>query len=326
MDTSYLYGLDDELFDFGEPGDYVGEPGDYVGEPGDYVGESCEYMGESGDYTDSLDSPCSNGSDIENQIVYDPHPNTIGARDYNSNDHIPNHNIHHHPHHGKPPVKKVMQRKAANMRERRRMKSINDAFETLRTCIPANVQAERRLSKVDTLRLAIRYISYLSDLVQSCSDYSRDHGSQRGHRVQEKVIVRSHLTGKLIIHMVTLENYSLTLLPSQTFFEASTGTSTEALRRTVTESMVAVPACVHHNQNPRSKRWPVYLYRGGLFDAFELDRDIGDGQTLLGHSLSWDDPKGRRPAPDSKLVAKVWVPENPTESDLINLATYSSDY
>nr|KAG5690841.1 hypothetical protein BaRGS_031193 [Batillaria attramentaria] len=252
MDTSYLYGLDDELFDFGEPGDYVGEPGDYVGEPGDYVGESCEYMGESGDYTDSLDSPCSNGSDIENQIVYDPHPNTIGARDYNSNDHIPNHNIHHHPHHGKPPVKKVMQRKAANMRERRRMKSINDAFETLRTCIPANVQAERRLSKVDTLRLAIRYISYLSDLVQSCSDYSRDHGSQRGHRVQEKVIVRSHLT--------------------------------------------------------------------------ELDRDIGDGQTLLGHSLSWDDPKGRRPAPDSKLVAKVWVPENPTESDLINLATYSSDY
>ena len=58
----------------------------------------------------------------------------------------------------------------------------------------------------------------------------------------------------------------------------------------------------------------------------EVDGCYGEGQTLLGHSLSWDDPKGRRPPPDSKLVAKIWMPENPTESDLINLAAYSSDY
>ncbi|XP_007887919.1 pancreas transcription factor 1 subunit alpha [Callorhinchus milii] len=57
-------------------------------------------------------------------------------------------------------------RQAANVRERRRMQSINDAFEGLRTHIPT-LPYEKRLSKVDTLRLAIGYINFLSELVQS---------------------------------------------------------------------------------------------------------------------------------------------------------------
>ena len=48
----------------------------------------------------------------------------------------------------------VAQRHAANMRERRRMQSINDAFEGLRHHIPT-LPYEKRLSKVDTLRLTI---------------------------------------------------------------------------------------------------------------------------------------------------------------------------
>ncbi|KAK7109203.1 hypothetical protein V1264_013288 [Littorina saxatilis] len=231
MDTSYLYTLDDDFFDFGEPGV---------------------------DYADSLDSPCSYGSDIENHIIYDPNSfdssdpfhescNTLSLSNNNNN----NNNKSIHP--GGKKVKKVGQRTAANMRERRRMKSINDAFETLRTCIPSSVQAERRLSKVDTLKLAIRYIGYLAEVVDTANDNDSSYGvGPRGQRVQEKVIVRSHVA--------------------------------------------------------------------------ELDAMCGDGQTLLGHSLSWDDPKGRRPPPDSKLIAKIWMPENPTESDLINLASYSNDY
>ena len=48
----------------------------------------------------------------------------------------------------------VQQRYAANMRERKRMQSINDAFEGLRQHIPT-LPYEKRLSKVDTLRLTI---------------------------------------------------------------------------------------------------------------------------------------------------------------------------
>ena len=48
----------------------------------------------------------------------------------------------------------VQQRFAANMRERKRMQSINEAFESLRQLIPIRPY-EKRLSKVDTLKLAI---------------------------------------------------------------------------------------------------------------------------------------------------------------------------
>ncbi|XP_077160108.1 pancreas transcription factor 1 subunit alpha [Paroedura picta] len=57
-------------------------------------------------------------------------------------------------------------RQAANVRERRRMQSINDAFEGLRSHIPT-LPYEKRLSKVDTLRLAIGYINFLSELVRA---------------------------------------------------------------------------------------------------------------------------------------------------------------
>lgn len=59
----------------------------------------------------------------------------------------------------------AQQRQAANMRERRRMQSINEAFEGLRTHIPT-LPYEKRLSKVDTLKLAISYIQFLSDLLK----------------------------------------------------------------------------------------------------------------------------------------------------------------
>ena len=53
-------------------------------------------------------------------------------------------------------VQQVQQRHAANLRERKRMQSINDAFEGLRHHIPT-LPYEKRLSKVDTLRLTIGY-------------------------------------------------------------------------------------------------------------------------------------------------------------------------
>uniref|UniRef100_A0AAZ3PZ80 Si:dkey-34f9.3 n=1 Tax=Oncorhynchus tshawytscha TaxID=74940 RepID=A0AAZ3PZ80_ONCTS len=60
------------------------------------------------------------------------------------------------PHH---PYK--IQRHAANIRERKRMLSINSAFEELRCHVPT-FPYEKRLSKIDTLRLAIAYIGDVS--------------------------------------------------------------------------------------------------------------------------------------------------------------------
>lgn len=62
------------------------------------------------------------------------------------------------------------------MRERRRMQSINDAFEGLRAHIPT-LPYEKRLSKVDTLKLAIGYINFLSELLKSDKNSCNPDGS-----------------------------------------------------------------------------------------------------------------------------------------------------
>lgn len=64
------------------------------------------------------------------------------------------------------PEQVVRQREQANVRERRRMKSINYAFDSLRNRIPT-LPYEKKLSKVDTLKMAIMYINFLNDLIRS---------------------------------------------------------------------------------------------------------------------------------------------------------------
>ncbi|KAM6934817.1 transcription factor 15 [Xenentodon cancila] len=66
-----------------------------------------------------------------------------------------------------PPYK--VQRHAANIRERKRMLSINSAFEELRCHVPT-FPYEKRLSKIDTLRLAIAYIALLREILVSGRD------------------------------------------------------------------------------------------------------------------------------------------------------------
>ncbi|CAF0981606.1 unnamed protein product [Rotaria magnacalcarata] len=65
----------------------------------------------------------------------------------------------------------VDRRKAATMRERRRLRKVNEAFETLkrRTC----PNPSQRLPKVEILRNAIEYIENLEDLLRSAGVTSR---------------------------------------------------------------------------------------------------------------------------------------------------------
>lgn len=52
-------------------------------------------------------------------------------------------------------------RTVANMRERDRTMSVNTAFNTLRDLIPTE-PLDRKLSKIETLRLATSYIQHLA--------------------------------------------------------------------------------------------------------------------------------------------------------------------
>ncbi|XP_050298098.1 helix-loop-helix protein delilah-like [Anthonomus grandis grandis] len=61
-------------------------------------------------------------------------------------------------------------RKTANARERTRMREINQAFEALRMAVPQiapNQQQNEKLTKITTLRLAMKYISALSAALSS---------------------------------------------------------------------------------------------------------------------------------------------------------------
>nr|XP_027198691.1 helix-loop-helix protein 6-like [Dermatophagoides pteronyssinus] len=58
--------------------------------------------------------------------------------------------------------------KRRNERERTRVRNVNDGFERLRNHLPLLPnQREKRLSKVETLRLAISYIKHLQNLLES---------------------------------------------------------------------------------------------------------------------------------------------------------------
>ncbi|XP_026655283.2 fer3-like protein [Zonotrichia albicollis] len=60
------------------------------------------------------------------------------------------------------------QRQAANIRERKRMFNLNEAFDQLRKKVPTFAY-EKRLSRIETLRLAIVYISFMTELLEGCS-------------------------------------------------------------------------------------------------------------------------------------------------------------
>ncbi|XDV40439.1 hypothetical protein PO909_009525 [Leuciscus waleckii] len=69
-------------------------------------------------------------------------------------------------------IVEVRQRNTANARERDRTNSVNTAFTALRTLIPTE-PADRKLSKIETLRLASSYISHLGNVLlvgEECGD------------------------------------------------------------------------------------------------------------------------------------------------------------
>lgn len=83
-----------------------------------------------------------------------------------------------------------IQRVMANVRERQRTQSLNEAFASLRQIIPS--LPSDKLSKIQTLQLATQYIEFLYQILSSgdaaASDASSDAGSDHGkYLAQDKL-------------------------------------------------------------------------------------------------------------------------------------------
>ncbi|XP_073819748.1 protein Fer3-like isoform X2 [Musca autumnalis] len=80
----------------------------------------------------------------------------------------------------------LAQRRAANIRERRRMLNLNEAFDKLRPKVPTFAY-EKRLSRIETLRLAITYIGFMTELLNGTSENTQKsrsedyYGNMNGH-------------------------------------------------------------------------------------------------------------------------------------------------
>jgi hypothetical protein len=93
------------------------------------------------------------------------------------------------PHHptsggGKRKRRRVItpdQRRAANVRERRRMSHLNDAFDALRKRVPTFAY-EKKLSRIETLRLAVTYIRFMAELVNEIDDAGATSSTGAGEK------------------------------------------------------------------------------------------------------------------------------------------------
>lgn len=75
------------------------------------------------------------------------------------------------------------------------MQSINEAFEGLRTHIPT-LPYEKRLSKVDTLKLAISYISFLNDMLRKDKNGNEPGLNGMKRNIQKEPPKKFYLKGK----------------------------------------------------------------------------------------------------------------------------------
>ncbi|XP_071988285.1 myoblast determination protein 1, partial [Engystomops pustulosus] len=124
---------------------------------------------------DFYDDPCFNTSDMRFFEDLDPrlvHVSLLKPEEHPEDEHVRAPSSHHQAGRCllwackacKRKTTSSDRRKAATMRERRRLSKVNEAFETLKRCTSSN--PNQRLPKVEILRNAIRYIEGLQALLR----------------------------------------------------------------------------------------------------------------------------------------------------------------
>lgn len=122
-----------------------------------------------------------------------------------------------------PPLSKY-RRKTANARERTRMREINSAFEHLRQAVPVSVAgnsgdsspvaspgqsgANEKLTKITTLRLAMKYIRILKDILNNeegslMIDNNNDLDMVNHNEIEREVMLKGALLNEAIFKPVS---------------------------------------------------------------------------------------------------------------------------
>ena len=87
-----------------------------------------------------------------------------------------------------PPIPLTVARR--NVRERNRLKTVNDSYECLRAHVPVAAKA-KRMAKVDIIKHTIDYIQKLQRLVSSIEGPNSDQFPQTNQRLQDDRILSS---------------------------------------------------------------------------------------------------------------------------------------
>lgn len=124
-----------------------------------YFGSTCTMQRKDGCAT-------SNQTTIENDQVRYHHQRNESFRNTDYVEHKDKESVQKMKSGTAPGVEVLRRRRlAANARERRRMNSLNDAFDRLRDVVPS-LGNDRKLSKFETLQMAQTYIAALYELLQ----------------------------------------------------------------------------------------------------------------------------------------------------------------
>ncbi|KAM5172900.1 myogenic factor 6 [Mantella aurantiaca] len=122
-------------------------------------------------------------------------------------------------------------RKAATLRERRRLKKINEAFEALKRRTVSN--PNQRLPKVEILRSAINYIERLQDLLHSLDQQDKSQKEDEPFSYNSKDISREDFLSSCHSDWHKVPNHSsipdVTLKEEGSIHESSASSSLQCL-------------------------------------------------------------------------------------------------
>ncbi|CAB4067231.1 PTF1A [Lepeophtheirus salmonis] len=177
---------------------------------GDYAPQGMYYDNSVNEGFISSTTPTSNSNSLRDQFmetqVFHDLMESATYNDSSSSSSSPDSSSSNHCHiqinYKLKKKKATIQRYAANLRERKRMQSINDAFEGLRQHIPT-LPYEKKLSKVDTLRLTIGYVNFLADIVANDSSTGKEPPPVPQ---QKKIIVYSSRGSQYMSHSLSWSN------------------------------------------------------------------------------------------------------------------------